>query len=79
MRRNVISLVALDLILRTVCAGVPPMTLVLEIARVNRRDRAAHPSSFRIPPHMIADLESLAHDNPWIKNRPPDVEEPDEV
>ena len=56
---DMVSLGALDLILRNVGARVMGITLVLDIARMHANDRAADPSSLGIPTHAIADLEGF--------------------
>src|SRR5690348_7010664 len=61
VRRDVIGLVALDLVLRIVWRRVVRVPLVVEIARMNLDDRAADVSGFRIPGDVIPDLEFRLH------------------
>ena len=58
---DVICLVAFDFILRLFTAGVMRVTFPIDIARVNPDDVSANAAGFRIPGHMIADLETFAH------------------
>lgn len=57
VRRDVVRLRALDFILRIVVARVVGMPFVVEIFGVYLDDCAADMPGFRIPCHMIADLE----------------------
>lgn len=61
MHGNVIGLVALDLVLWLIHAGMAGMPLVLRLARVNLDDPSADDSGFGIPANVIADFEHLAH------------------
>ena len=61
MRRDVVGLVAFDLVLRIIRGGAMRVTLVAEVAGVNFRDRSADMTCFRVPPNMIADLEFVRH------------------
>src|SRR5690606_24151120 len=54
VRRDVVGLVALDLVLRLVLRRAMPVTLVVEIRVMDLDDPAAHPPGFRIPADMIA-------------------------
>lgn len=56
---NVVSLVALDLILRIILAGAVSMPLVVEIFRMHLDDPAADVPGLRIPGDVIADFEFL--------------------
>src|SRR5699024_1987626 len=64
VRRDVIGLVALDLVLGFLLAGTAAVTLVLEVLRVDLRDRAADPARLGVPADVVADVELLAHDAP---------------
>jgi hypothetical protein len=59
---DVLGLVALDLVLRFILAGVVRVSLVIEIFCVNLDDLAAHMPSLRIPADVIADFEFSRHD-----------------
>jgi hypothetical protein len=61
MGRYMVGLVALDLVLRIFFGGMSPVALVVEVAGVDCPDRPAYPAGFRIPGHMVADLEFLRH------------------
>src|SRR6185312_2340943 len=61
VRGNVITLVALDLVLRVGRARVMRVALVIEVGRVDLDDSAADMPCFGIPADMVADLESLTH------------------
>jgi hypothetical protein len=61
MQRDVIGLVALDLVLRIIGAGVVHVALPVHILRVHTDDAATHPARFGIPAHVIADFELLRH------------------
>jgi hypothetical protein len=56
-----LSLVALDLVLRLIFTGVTWMAFVLGVAGVDPDDPAAHMPGFRIPSHVIANFELRAH------------------
>jgi hypothetical protein len=62
VHRDVIGLVALDLILRGIVARVTSMPLVVNVLRVHANDRPADVSGFRVPSDVIANLESFGHD-----------------
>jgi hypothetical protein len=53
-----VSLVALDLVLRIILAGVVSMPFVVEIPRMHLDDLAADVPGLRVPGDVIADLES---------------------
>jgi len=57
VRRDVIGLVAPDLVLRISLGGVVRVSLVVEIAGVHADDRAADTAGFRVPGDVIADFE----------------------
>lgn len=58
---NVIGLIALDFVLWFVRAGVVNVTFVVDVALVHLHDFSTHAPRFRIPAHVVADLESLGH------------------
>src|SRR5438477_11644645 len=62
VERDMISLVALDLILRNVRARVMSITFVLDVAPMYTDNRAADASGLGIPAHTIANLEAFHHD-----------------
>ena len=57
VHRDVVRFVALDFVLRIIGAGMVGVSLVVCIFRVNLDDRAADMTSFRVPSHMVANLE----------------------
>ena len=61
VHRDVVGLVALDFILRLFLARVVCLAFVINIFRVHRDDLASDVASFRIPFHVIADLECSRH------------------
>jgi hypothetical protein len=61
MQGNVIGLVALDLELRIIFAGMMRITFVFRIARVYLDYPAGHMAGFGIPADAIADPEFFAH------------------
>ena len=61
VHRDVIGLVALDLVLRIGFAATVRVALVVGIARVHLDDRSAHVTGFGIPANVIADFERMAH------------------
>src|SRR6202040_1236440 len=60
---DMVSLGALDLILRNAGVRVMGIALVLDIAHMHANDRATDPSGLGIPTHAIADLEGFGHDD----------------
>src|SRR4249920_3155500 len=58
---DVIGLVALDFILRLVWGGTVNVTFVIDGSSMHFDDFSAHPPGFRIPAHVIANLERLDH------------------
>ena len=62
MHCDMISLVALDLILRIIFAGVVRVPLVVEIFRMHLDDLAADVPGLRVPGDVIADFETSWHD-----------------
>jgi hypothetical protein len=61
VRSDVLGLVAPDLVLRFILAGVVHVSFVIEIFCVNPHDPAAHMTRLRTPANVIADSESVAH------------------
>src|SRR5688572_20563339 len=59
--RDMIGLVALDLVLGIVFRRAMPMALVVEIPGVDGDDGPGHPASLGVPAHMIPDLERPCH------------------
>src|SRR6185437_15751379 len=55
--RNVVGLVAPDLVLRVILAGVVRVALVVEVPGVDLDDGAADVAGFRVPGDVIADFE----------------------
>jgi hypothetical protein len=63
MEGNMVSLGALDLILRNIGAGMMGIAFDIEGARVHADDRAADAPRLGIPTHAIADFEVIRHDD----------------
>ena len=61
MRRDMLCLGALDFILRVLLARAVGMSFVIKILGVYLDDCAADVPGFRVPRHVIADLESFFH------------------
>jgi hypothetical protein len=61
MGRDMVRLVALDLILRVVSRGVMPVSLIVEVAGMNFDNLSGHATGLRIPAYVISDLEFLLH------------------
>jgi len=61
--RDVVSFVALDLILRIIRAGVVRVTLIIRVLLVHPDDYAGEVARFRVPAHALADLEDGGHRN----------------
>jgi hypothetical protein len=61
MGRDVVGLVALDLLLGVVRRGVMDVPLIIEILRVDGDDGSRHPARLGIPANMVADLEPFGH------------------
>src|SRR5687767_9878104 len=59
--RDMIGLVALDLVLGIVFRRAMPMALVVEIPGVDGDDGPGHPASLGVPAHMIPNLERPCH------------------
>lgn len=62
MHCDVIRLIALDLILRSIRGRVMDVALVVHVPCMHPHDMAADPTSLGIPGYMIADLECLGHE-----------------
>jgi hypothetical protein len=63
MQRNVVSLVAFDLVLRVIFGRMMRVTFVVHILCVNFDHPTADVSGFRVPGHMIIEFEFLHHGN----------------
>jgi hypothetical protein len=62
MHRDVIGLIALDLVLRFILAGMNRVTFKRDSGRDDSGDPAAHPTGFRVPAHVISPPEAfLSH------------------
>jgi hypothetical protein len=59
MHRDMIGLVALDLVLRFILAGMNCVAFKRDVARDDPGDPAADPSGFRVPAHVISPPESF--------------------
>lgn len=59
--RDVVGLVALDLVMRLVLARPATMPLVVEVLRVDLGDRARHLSRLGVPADVVADIEVRTH------------------
>ena len=59
MHRNVIRLIASDLILRLILARVNDVALESDSRRDDLHNRAADTAGFGIPTHVISDFEAL--------------------
>ena len=58
VRRDMIGLVAFDLVLGIIFRGAMRMALVVKISGVDGDDGPQHPACLGIPVYVIADLES---------------------
>src|SRR5262249_10963760 len=58
---NVIGLVAFDLVLRFVLAGVVDVSFVVHVLCMHLDDFPADPAGLRIPAYTVAHLESSRH------------------
>ena len=56
-----IRLVALDLILRIVRAGMVNVAFVVHVFSMHPHDTTVDPACFGIPAHVIAELETSCH------------------
>lgn len=55
-------LVAFDLVLWIVRAGVVSVPFIIHVFTMHTCDATGHPPRFRVPAHVIADLEHFFHD-----------------
>src|SRR5262245_50149724 len=62
MQGDMIGLVALNLVLWVIRAGVMDVALIGHIFGMHPRDPAGDPACLGIPAHVIADLEYSRHD-----------------
>lgn len=62
MQRYVIGLIAVNLILRVVGAGVVRIALVVDVSRMHADDVAADATRLRVPAHAIAHFELRTHE-----------------
>lgn len=62
MHCDMVRLVALDLILRIILAGVVRVPLVVEVFRMHLDDLAADVPGLRVPGDVIAGFKSSWHD-----------------
>src|SRR3569623_3069219 len=69
---DVAGLVALDLVLRVVRAGVVRIPLVVDVGGVHFDDRAAYTPGLGIPAHVVTDFVSL-HANSFAAHERPHV------
>lgn len=56
-----VGLVASDLILRILAAGVMPAAFIIGVSHMHFIDYAADPARFRVPANVISNLKSLRH------------------
>src|SRR5690242_19487921 len=64
------GLVALDLVLRRVGAGVVNVALPVDVLAVHPHDAAAHPARLRVPADVIADLVFARHAQDMVRPAP---------
>jgi hypothetical protein len=69
VKSDVLGLAAFDFVLRCFRSRMVCVAVDLEIACVYTNDRAADAPGFRIPAHVIADFESIRHEDPTKANR----------
>lgn len=62
MHGDVVCLVALNLVLRVVFAGVVNVAFVVNVCCVDFDDMAADHACFGVPGYVIADFELLCHE-----------------
>jgi hypothetical protein len=67
MQGDVVSLVALDFILRLIGRSMVNVAFIIDGTLMHFDDFPAHTPGFRIPAHMIANLERLGHDSVLIR------------
>ena len=63
MRSNMIGFIAFDLVLQIIFTGMMCIAFIVEIGSVDFYDLSGYMSCFRIPSHVIADLEFVCHDS----------------
>jgi len=61
MQGDMLSLVALDFILRVVMTSVVGMAFVVHVPGMDFDNLSADVSRFGIPPNMVTDLEAMSH------------------
>ena len=61
VHRDVVGLIALDLILRLIFASVVRVPFVVDVSGVHLDNRPADVTRLRVPAHMIPDLEFFLH------------------
>ncbi|CAA7619454.1 hypothetical protein MCP1_250002 [Candidatus Terasakiella magnetica] len=61
MHSDMVSRAALDFVLRRVVARTVRVSFVADIFRVHLQNNAADVPSFRIPGHVVSDLEVYCH------------------
>ena len=66
MHRDMVGLIAGDLILRLVFAGTLHVPFVIHVLDVDPDDLAADVPCFRIPGHVIANFESVFQKDPAV-------------
>lgn len=59
VHRNMVGLVALNLVLRLIGTGVVGVSFVVHVFAMHLDDSAADVASLGIPRHMVADMEVL--------------------
>jgi hypothetical protein len=65
MHRDVIGIIALDLVLRFILAGMNRVAFERDPGRDDSGNPAADPPGFRVPAHVISPLEAfLSHSIP---------------
>jgi hypothetical protein len=63
-----IGFVAFDFILRVVKCNMVNVAFVINLPSMDFDDFSAHPPSFRIPAHVIANLECLAQGSVLVRS-----------
>ena len=72
VQSDMVRLVALDLVLRLVLAGMVDVALVVHVFLMHADDMASDAAGFRIPADVIATLERLTHAHRLKRAAPPD-------
>ena len=62
MHRDVIGLIALDLVLRIILARMNRVAFERDPGRNDSGDPTADSAGFRVPAHVIADFEPIRHE-----------------